>query len=221
MIENHLEFAKNLIGKTILLNFVENHRIYNESFYRIEDYDVTKSINKELSILENPATISHRVNNYPLYNVLISLAFNVRKDKRISIKVKTNSEEKEFLINENNYIILEKDESNFYILTPNNISYIYDEFYSNNSENRITSDGYIMESGDPDRAYEYSLHKNTGIIENYTKYSRTSSSIDRTSREYVLVIGQILSEKMANFLDQKGGFMKGYFIHEDELIIYQ
>lgn len=209
MIEDSFEFAKNLVGKKILIshyNSDDSHNGYKKCM--IQDFDINSTLYEKLNKILDPKVVGFRVDDYPVYDVLKMLGFKTDSSNRIEIKLKNDSRKRFFLVNQNDYVISKNDEPNYYLLTPDNISIVFDKYYKNNKYGNPYN---------PDVSYKYRITKK-GILEEYTRYHKSNGKITGSRSTYSLVIGQILPNSIAIFLDDHGGLAKGYPKNDDFLI---
>lgn len=223
MKEDSFEFAKNLVGKKILIshyNSDDSHNGYKKCM--IQDFDINSTLYEKLKKILDPKVVGFRVDDYPVYDVLKMLGFKTDSSNRIEIKLKNDSRKRIFLVNQNDYVISKNDEPNYYLLTPDNISIVFDKYYKNNKYEMRIIPGYEIPGREsinynPDVSYKYRITKK-GILEEYTRYHKSNGKITRRHSKYSLVIGQILPNSIAIFLDDHGGLAKGYPKNDDFLI---
>lgn len=220
MKEDSFEFAKNLVGKKILIshyNSDDSHNGYKEC--RIQDFDINSTLYEKLKKILDPKVVGFRVDDYPVYDVLKMLGFKTDSSNRIEIKLKNDSRKRIFLVNQNDYVISKNDEPNYYLLTPDNISIVFDKYYKNNKYEMCIIPGQDSYGStyNPDVSYKYHITKK-GILEEYRRYHKSNGKITGSHSTYSLVIGQILPNSIAIFLDDHGGLAKGYPKNDDFLI---
>lgn len=219
MKEDSFEFAKNLVGKKILISHYSGGSHNGYKICEIKDFDIYSTLYEKLKNILDPKVVGFLVGDYPVYGVLKMLGLKTDSTNRIEIKLKNDSRKRIFLVNQNDYVISKNDEPNYYLLTPDNISIVFDKYYKNNKYEMCIIPGQDSYGStyNPDVSYKYHITKK-GILEEYTRYHKSNGKITGSHSKYSLVIGQILPNSIAIFLDDHGGLAKGYPKNDDFLI---